>query len=95
MLEEPTPEERRRAGLVVKMHARDDHDEAELMAMLGLDRIEPPPAARKPPGVLSPAEVHDLLAPFAAERGAKPDRARSARASAGDDGSVKSNGNRL
>jgi hypothetical protein len=69
VLDEPTSEQRSRAGRVVKRHGRDDHDEAELMAMLGLDRVEPAPATRKPHGTVPPAEVHDLLTPFAAERG--------------------------
>ncbi|MGW5718687.1 hypothetical protein ACWEVP_21125 [Amycolatopsis sp. NPDC003865] len=76
MFEEPTPEERGRATRVVRRHARDERDEAELMAMLGLDRAEPPPPGPKPRGALTPAEVHDLVAPFAAEHARRADNAR-------------------
>ena len=62
-----TPEERARATRVVKHHADGSRDEAELLAMLGLDRVESPPV-RRPRGALSAAELLELLAPFAAER---------------------------
>jgi hypothetical protein len=67
MVETSTPEERARATRVVKHHAGDSRDEADLLAMLGLDRVESPPV-RRPHGALSATELHDLLAPLAAER---------------------------
>ena len=64
-----TAEERRCAVRVVEQHAHDGQDEAELLAMLGLDQAEAaPPALRRPHGALSAAELVELLAPFAAER---------------------------
>ncbi|WP_370962531.1 hypothetical protein [Amycolatopsis sp. cg9] len=63
----PMSEERSRAIRVVRHHARDCRDEAELMAMLGLDQVPSPPA-RRPHGALSAAELRALLAPVAAER---------------------------
>ncbi|WIY00532.1 hypothetical protein QRX60_41815 [Amycolatopsis mongoliensis] len=63
----PTAEERSRAIRVVKHHAHDSRDEADLLAMLGLDRVPRPPV-RRPHGALSTAELQELLAPFAAER---------------------------
>lgn len=65
----PSPEERRRAIRTVKRHARDGDDEAELLAMLGLDHTDvPPPAPHRPRGPLTAAELRELLAPVAAER---------------------------
>jgi hypothetical protein len=72
VFDELTPEERARATRLVKRHAHDENDEAELMAMLGLDRARPAPPEPKPRGALTPAEVHDLLAPLAAERVHRP-----------------------
>ena len=64
----PSPEERRRATRTVKRHARDRDDEAELLAMLGLNRADAPPfAVRRPHRPLTVAELRELLAPFAAE----------------------------
>jgi hypothetical protein len=76
VLAEPTLEERSRAVRVVQRYAHDSHDEAELKAMLGLDQAEPAPPRRRPHGPLSADELHDMLAPFAAERGRRPDDAR-------------------
>ncbi|MFF1611388.1 hypothetical protein ACFVYA_26695 [Amycolatopsis sp. NPDC058278] len=76
MLAEPTPEERSRAVRVVQRYANDSHDEAERKAMLGLDQAEPAPPRRRPHGALTTAELHDMLAPFAAECGRRPDDAR-------------------
>ncbi|MEU5265542.1 hypothetical protein [Amycolatopsis sp. NPDC021455] len=66
---EPSPEARRRATRTVKRHARDGEDEAELLAMLGLDHTAAPPSApHRPHGPLTAAELRELLAPFAAGR---------------------------
>lgn len=46
---QPSPEQRRRAIRTVQRHARDGDDEAELLAMLGLDHPDPPPAAPRHP----------------------------------------------
>jgi hypothetical protein len=72
VLAEPTPEERSRAVRLVRRYARDSRDEAELKAMLGLDQAEPAPPGRRPHGALSAAELHDMLAPFAAEGARRP-----------------------
>lgn len=62
-------DERGRAIHTVKRHARDSDDEAELLAMLGLNHTEaPPPAPHQPHTPLTAAELRELLAPFAAER---------------------------
>ncbi|MFG1643519.1 hypothetical protein ACGFMK_24765 [Amycolatopsis sp. NPDC049252] len=71
----PAGEQRRRVEQVVKRHALDTRDEAELIAMLGLDQDEPaPPQKHHPHDLLSAAELHDLLAVFAApeNRRARP-----------------------
>ncbi|MBE1495752.1 hypothetical protein H4696_002852 [Amycolatopsis lexingtonensis] len=68
MHDEPTPGERTRVIRVVKRQARNSDEEAELIAMLGLDRTEPAPPKHRSRGALSAAELHDMLAPFAAER---------------------------
>ncbi|MET8852708.1 hypothetical protein [Amycolatopsis sp. NPDC004625] len=50
----------------MQRHARDTDDEAELLAMLGLDHTDPPPAGpRRPHGRLTADELRELLAPFA------------------------------
>ncbi|MGW4059899.1 hypothetical protein ACWEGE_16555 [Amycolatopsis sp. NPDC004747] len=62
----PSPEERRRATRTVQRHARDGDDEAELLAMLGLDHPDPPPAEARPANSrLTADELRELLAPFA------------------------------
>lgn len=62
----PSPEERRRATRTVRRHARDGDDEAELLAMLGLDHTDPPPAEPRPANSrLTADELRELLAPFA------------------------------
>jgi hypothetical protein len=76
VLAEPTPEERSRTVRVVQRYARNNHDEAELMAMLGLDQPESAPPRQRPHRALSAAELHEMLAPFAAERARRPDTAR-------------------
>ncbi|MGK3206852.1 hypothetical protein [Amycolatopsis sp. MEPSY49] len=76
MLAEPTPEERIRAVRVVQRYAHGSRDEAELKAMLGLDQADPAPSRRRPHGALSAAELHEMLAPFAAECARRPDSAR-------------------
>ncbi|MET8997601.1 hypothetical protein [Amycolatopsis sp. NPDC004169] len=64
----PSPEERRRAARTVQRHARNDDDEAELLAMLGLDHTDPPPAEPRPANSrLTADELRELLAPFAEE----------------------------
>ncbi|WP_439381084.1 hypothetical protein [Amycolatopsis lexingtonensis] len=65
MYDEPTPGERRRVIRLVKRRARDGDDEAELMAMLGLDGTRP--ARHRSHGALSAVEVRDMPAPFAEE----------------------------
>ena len=65
----PTAKQRRRAIAAVKHHAHGSGDEAELLAMLGLDQAVPkPPAPRRPHDTLSVAELVELFAPLAAER---------------------------
>ncbi len=77
MLGEPTPEERNRAARLVKRHAHDSHDEAELMAMLGLDHAEPaPPKRPRPHDPLSVTELHEMLTPFADGHTPRPDSRR-------------------
>ncbi|MEU5261511.1 hypothetical protein [Amycolatopsis sp. NPDC021455] len=76
MLDEPTPAERSRALRVVRRHTHDSRDEAELIAMLGLDHAEPAAPERRPHGELSAAELYDMLAPFAAEQARRPEDAR-------------------
>lgn len=72
---EPSPEARRRAIRTVKRHARNGEDEAELLAMLGLDHTDAPPSAsHRRHGPLTAAELRELLAPLAAERAAHCDR---------------------
>lgn len=64
----PSPEERRRAIRTVRRHARDGADEAELLAMLGLDHTDPPPAEHRPANSrLTATELRELLAPFAGQ----------------------------
>ena len=64
----PSPEQRRRAIHTVQRHAHDSDDEAELLAMLGLDHTDPSPAEpRHPHGRLTADELRELLAPFAGQ----------------------------
>jgi hypothetical protein len=77
VLSEPTPEERNRAARLVKRHAHDSRDEAELMAMLGLDHAEPAaPKRPRPHDPLTVTELHDMLAPFADRHTRRPDGLR-------------------
>ncbi|WP_020659898.1 hypothetical protein [Amycolatopsis benzoatilytica] len=65
---EPTAEARARAARAVQRSALDEQDEAELMAMLGLDQDERPALPQRRGGALSATELVDLLTPFAEER---------------------------
>ncbi|WP_206796320.1 hypothetical protein [Amycolatopsis sp. MtRt-6] len=67
---QPTAHERDRAIRVVRQHALDDQDQAELLDMLGLAQDDVPMPAPRPHGNLSAAELLELFAPFAAERAA-------------------------
>ncbi|UOX90588.1 hypothetical protein MUY14_08175 [Amycolatopsis sp. FBCC-B4732] len=71
MFDEPTSEQCDLATRLVKRRARDRRDEAELLAMLGLDHTEAAPPAHRPHGPLSQAELQAMLAPVAAERATK------------------------
>ena len=63
----PSPEERRRAIRTVKQHTHDSHDEAEVLAMLGLDRADaPPPKPRRRHDPLTADELREMFEPFAA-----------------------------
>ncbi|MGW4395075.1 hypothetical protein ACWEHA_07275 [Amycolatopsis nivea] len=68
----PTAQQRARAIRAVHRNALDKQDEAELIAMLGLDQEPRPAPAPRPHRTLSAEELFDLFASFGEQRvGAK------------------------